>query len=129
MIDHTGVLVGDFEKSKKFYSEALEPIGYKLLLEFPASITGGTNVAGFGEPPKADFWLAEGRPNDPRIHVAFRVSRRSLVDAFHHAAIAAGGKDHGAPGLRPQYHANYYGAFVLDPDGHNIEVVCHEAPT
>jgi catechol 2,3-dioxygenase-like lactoylglutathione lyase family enzyme len=129
MIDHTGVLVSDFEKSKKFYSEAMEPIGYKLLLEFPASVTGSTNVAGFGEPPKPDFWLAEGKPNDPRIHVAFRVSRRSLVDAFHHAAIAAGGKDHGAPGPRPQYHANYYGAFVLDPDGHNIEVVCHEAPT
>jgi catechol 2,3-dioxygenase-like lactoylglutathione lyase family enzyme len=128
MIDHTGVSVSNFEKSKKFYTEALKPIGYQLLLEFPASITGTTNVAGFGEPPKPDFWIAEGKPNDPRVHVAFRVGKRSLVDAFHQAALAAGGKDHGAPGLRPQYHANYYGAFILDPDGHNIEVVCHEAP-
>lgn len=128
MIDHTGVIVSDFEKSKKFYSDALKPIGYTLLLEFPASVTGGMNVAGFGEPPKADFWIGQGTPNEPRIHVAFRVGQRSAVDAFHQAAIAAGGKDHGAPGLRPQYHANYYGAFVLDPDGHNIEAVCHEAP-
>ena len=128
MIDHTGVLVTDFKKSKKFYSEALKPIGYQLLLEFPSSTTGSTNVAGFGEPSKPDFWIAEGKPNDPRVHVAFRVGKRSLVDAFHQAALAAGGKDHGPPGLRPQYHANYYGAFILDPDGHNIEVVCHEAP-
>ena len=129
MIDHTGVLVSDFEKSKKFYTEALNPIGYRLLLEFPSSVTGSTNVAGFGEPPKTDFWVAQGTPNDPRIHVAFRVGKRSLVDAFHQAALAAGGRDNGAPGPRPQYHPNYYGAFVLDPDGHNIEVVCHEAPT
>jgi catechol 2,3-dioxygenase-like lactoylglutathione lyase family enzyme len=128
MIDHTGVIVSDFEKSKKFYSEALKPIGYQLLLEFPASITGGTNVAGFGEPPKPDFWIAQGKPNDPRVHIAFRVGKRSLVEAFHQVGLAAGGTDNGAPGLRPQYHANYYGAFVLDPDGHNIEVVCHEAP-
>ena len=73
MIDHTGVSVSNFEKSKKFYTEALKPIGYKLLLEFPASITGTTNVAGFGEPPKTDFWIGEGTPNEPRIHVAFRV--------------------------------------------------------
>jgi catechol 2,3-dioxygenase-like lactoylglutathione lyase family enzyme len=128
MIDHTGVLVSDFEKSKKFYAETLKPIGYQLLLEFPASVTGSVNVAGFGEPPKPDFWIAEGKPNDPHIHVAFRVGKRSLVDIFHQAGLAAGGIDNGAPGLRPQYHANYYGAFVLDPDGHNIEVVCHEAP-
>ena len=128
MIDHTGVSVSNFAKSKKFYTEALKPIGYKLLLEFPSSITGTTNVAGFGEPPKTDFWIGEGTPNDPRVHIAFRVSKRPLVDAFHQAALAAGGNDHGAPGLRPQYHSNYYGAFVLDPDGHNIEVVCHEAP-
>ena len=126
MIDHTGIVVSDFEKSKTFYSEALKPIGYKLLLEFSASVTGQTNVAGFGEPPKADFWISEGTPNEPRVHVAFRVHKRSLVEAFHQAALGAGGKDHGAPGLRPQYHSNYYGAFVLDPDGHNIEVVCHE---
>ena len=128
MIDHTGIIVSDFEKSKKFYTEALNPIGYRLLLEFPSSVTGSTNVAGFGEPPKTDFWVAQGTPNDPRIHVTFRVGKRSLIDAFHQAALAAGGRDNGAPGPRPQYHPNYYGAFVLDPDGHNIEVVCHEAP-
>jgi catechol 2,3-dioxygenase-like lactoylglutathione lyase family enzyme len=128
MIDHTGVLVSDFEESKKFYTEALKPIGYQILLEFPASVTGSTNVAGFGEPPKPDFWIAQGKPNDPRVHAAFQVGKRSLVGAFHQAALAAGGRDNGAPGLRPQYHPNYYGAFVLDPDGHNIEAVCHEAP-
>ena len=128
MIDHTGIIVSDFEKSKKFYTEALNPIGYRLLLEFPSSVTGSTNVAGFGEPPKTDFWVAQGTPNDPRIHVAFRVGKRSLIDAFHQAALTAGGRDNGAPGPRPQYHPNYYGAFVLDPDDHNIEVVCHEAP-
>jgi catechol 2,3-dioxygenase-like lactoylglutathione lyase family enzyme len=126
MIDHMGVVVSHFQKSKKFYLEALKPIGYTLLREVAASVTGHTNAARFGEPPKADFWISEGTPNDPRIHIAFRVRSRFLVDAFHRAALAAGGKDHGAPGLRPQYHSNYYGAFALDPDGHNIEVVCHE---
>ena len=88
---------------------------------------GRSNVAGFGVPPKPDFWIAEGKPNVPPIHVAFRVDRRELVDAFYKAAIGAGGRDNGAPGLRPHYHASYYGAFVLDPDGHNIEAVCHSA--
>ena len=126
MIDHTGVTVSDFATSKAFYVAALQPIGYELLLEFPASVTGRTDVAGFGEPPKADFWIGRGKPNDPALHVAFRVNRRALVDAFYHAALAAGGRDNGAPGPRPHYHQDYYGAFVLDPDGHNIEVVCHE---
>lgn len=125
MIDHTGLGVSDFVKSKEFYRKALGSIGYELLLEFPASVTGGTNVAGFGEPPKADFWIGEGVPNAPRVHVAFRVSSRAIVDKFHAAALAAGGRDNGKPGMRPHYHANYYGAFVLDPDGHNIEAVCH----
>ena len=126
MIDHTGIIVSDFETSRNFFTEALEPIGYKLLLEFPSSVTGSTNVAGFGVPPKADFWISQGTPNSPRVHVAVRVGARALVDAFHRAALAAGGTDHGAPGLRPHYHSNYYGAFILDPDGHNIEAVCHE---
>lgn len=126
MIDHTGIVVSDFEKSKHFYTSALSAISYKLILEFPASVTGHTDVAGFGEPPKPDFWISRGSPNQPPIHVAFRVSTRELVDAFYKAAIAAGGIDNGAPGLRPHYHPNYYGAFVLDPDGHNIEAVCHE---
>ena len=131
MIDHTGIIVSDFERSRTFYETALAPIGYALLLEFPAAVTGSTDVAGFGEAPKTDFWIAAATPdrpvNVPAVHVAFRVASRVMVDAFYHAAIAAGGVDHGAPGLRPHYHAHYYGAFVLDPDGHNIEAVCHES--
>lgn len=125
MIDHTGVGVSDFAASKKFYSAALAPLGYALLAEFPAAVTGSVDVAGYGEPPKPDFWIAAGAPNTPPLHVAFRAERRELVDAFYRAALAAGGRDNGPPGLRPHYHPDYYGAFVLDPDGHNIEAVCH----
>jgi catechol 2,3-dioxygenase-like lactoylglutathione lyase family enzyme len=125
MIDHTGVSVSDITRSTEFYTKALSAIGYALLLEFPASVTGHTDVAGFGEPQKADFWISKGVPNNPPLHVAFRVSSRAQVDAFHKAALAAGGRDNGAPGPRPHYHEHYYGAFVLDPDGHNIEAVCH----
>jgi catechol 2,3-dioxygenase-like lactoylglutathione lyase family enzyme len=128
MIDHTGVTVSNFEHSKSFYSAALAPIGYALLMEIPAAITKSTDVAGFGEAPKPDFWISGGNPNRPPIHVAFRVSSRAMVDAFYKAALAAGGTDNGAPGIRAHYHPDYYGAFVLDPDGHNIEAVCHEAP-
>lgn len=126
MIDHTGVIVRNFQKSKEFYLAALESIGYRMLIELPASVTGHTDVAGFGEPPKPDFWISKGSPNSPPVHVAFRVASRLFVDAFYKAAIAAGGIDNGSPGIRPHYHPNYYGAFVLDPDGHNIEAVCHE---
>ena len=126
MIDHTGVVVSDITKSKAFYEKALAPIGYVLIMEFPASVTGHTDVAGFGEPPKPDFWISSGAPNKPPVHIAFRVSSREKVDAFYKAAMAAGGVDNGPPGLRPHYHPHYYGAFVLDPDGHNIEAVCHE---
>jgi len=126
MIDHTGLVVSSYEKSKPFYQAALGSIGYQLLMELPMSVTGGTHVAGFGEPAKPDFWISNGNPNKPPLHVAFRVHSRSLVDAFYKAAIAAGGRDNGKPGPRPHYHENYYGAFVLDPDGHNIEAVCHE---
>jgi len=125
MIDHTGVSVSDFARSKAFYTKALSAIGYALLMEFTASETGHTDVAGFGEPPKADFWVSRGVPNNPPMHVAFRVSSRAQVDAFYKAAMAAGGRDNGAPGPRPHYHEHYYGAFVLDPDGHNVEAVCH----
>ncbi|HEY1460776.1 MAG TPA: VOC family protein [Casimicrobiaceae bacterium] len=118
MIDHTGVNVSNFVRSKVFYIAALAPLGYSVLMEFG-------DAAGFGVAPKPDFWIAQGAPNVPPMHVAFRAETRAQVDAFHRAAMAAGGKDNGAPGLRPHYHANYYGAFVLDPDGHNIEAVCH----
>ncbi|MDE2427248.1 MAG: VOC family protein [Burkholderiales bacterium] len=129
MIDHSGITASDYTKSKAFYTQALGAIGYQLLMEFPAEVTGGTDVAGFGEAPKPDFWLARATADKPAhqqsIHFAFRVNSRAQVDAFYRSAIAAGGRDNGAPGLRPHYHPDYYGAFVLDPDGHNIEAVCH----
>ena len=125
MIDHTGVVVSDFSTSRDFYRAALAPLGYTLLMEVSAAQTGHGDAAGFGIVPKPDFWIGSGRPNVPPVHVAFRAADRAQVDAFYRAAIAAGGRDNGAPGLRPHYHPNYYGAFVLDPDGHNIEAVCH----
>ena len=128
MIDHTGVTVSDFARSQAFYREALRPLGFEQLVELSAEVTGHTDVAGFGEPPKPEFWISRGTPNQPPVHVAFRVADRQTVDAFHRAALAAGGRDNGAPGLRLHYHPNYYGAFVLDPDGHNIEAVCHAPP-
>lgn len=127
MIDHTGVMVSAMERSKAFYEAALGAIGYELIAEYPAAVTGHTAVAGFGEGGKPDFWISEGTPNHPPLHVAFRVPTRTAVDAFHRAALAAGGRDNGAPGLRAHYHPDYYGAFVLDPDGHNVEAVCHTA--
>lgn len=128
MIDHLGLPVTDFDKSKTFYGKALAPIHYTLLMEFPAAVTGNTDVAGFGENGKPDFWISKESPIKGHIHVAFRVPTRALVDAFYEAAMAAGGTDNGKPGVREIYHPNYYGAFVRDPDGHNIEAVCHEAP-
>ena len=127
MIDHTGIIASDFAKSRDFYAKALSAIGYELIMALPASVTGHADVAGFGEPPKPDFWVSSGSPNRPLIHIAFRVANRALVDAFYRAAIEAGGRDNGPPGLRPHYHPNYYGAFILDPDGHNIEAVCHSS--
>jgi catechol 2,3-dioxygenase-like lactoylglutathione lyase family enzyme len=120
MIDHTGLIVSDLQRSRRFYEAALAPLGYAMLFEVP----GGVGM-GFGEPPKPDFWIGRGTPNQPPLHVAFRAKDRATVDAFYRAAIAAGGKDNGPPGPRPIYHPNYYGAFILDFDGHNIEAVCH----
>ena len=121
MIDHIGVGVSNAAKSKAFYRAALAPLGYAMIMEHE-------QYAGFGVPPKPDFWIGEGKPNVPPLHVAFRADTRAQVDAFYKAAMAAGGRDNGAPGPRPHYHENYYGAFVLDPDGHNIEAVCHAKP-
>lgn len=125
MIDHTGLQVSNPQKSRLFYEQALAPLGYKMMKEIPTEYTGGKVVLGYGVPPKADFWVAEGKPNNPPIHIAFRAETRQQVDAFYRAALAAGGHDNGAPGPRPHYHEHYYGAFVLDPDGHNVEAVCH----
>ncbi len=125
MIDHAGLTISDPIKSRAFYDRALAPLGYKVLKEIPKEYTDGKVVLGYGVPPRPDFWVVESTPNSPRIHIAFRAESRKQVDEFYKAALAAGGKDNGAPGPRPHYHKDYYGAFVLDPDGHNIEAVCH----
>jgi catechol 2,3-dioxygenase-like lactoylglutathione lyase family enzyme len=119
MIDHTGITVSNFEKSKEFYANALAPLGYQSLREF------NTSAAGFGINGNPDFWILQGEVNTPRTHVAFRAETREIVQAFHEAALEVGGQDNGTPGLRTHYHPDYYAAFVLDPDGHNIEAVCH----
>ncbi len=124
MIDHTGVSVSDFVRSKAFYTAALGALGYEVAMDFSA-VPGHPPGAGFGEAGKPDFWISQGEPNKPPLHIAFRAANRDQVDAFYKAAMAAGGRDNGAPGVRPHYHPDYYGAFVLDPDGHNIEAVCH----
>jgi catechol 2,3-dioxygenase-like lactoylglutathione lyase family enzyme len=119
MIDHTGINVSNFENSKEFYTKALAPIGYQLITEF------GDTMAGFGIEGEPDFWMMQGEVNTPRIHIAFRAQTREMVRAFYSEALAIGGRDNGAPGLRTHYHPDYYAAFVFDPDGHNIEAVCH----
>ena len=126
MLDHIGFGVSNFLNSKKFYAAALEPLGVGLVMEVTAEQTGASAHAGFGENGKPYFWIGDGEGTlRGRMHVAFAARTRKQVDAFHRAAIAAGGRDNGRPGLRPHYHAHYYGAFVFDPDGHNIEAVCH----
>jgi catechol 2,3-dioxygenase-like lactoylglutathione lyase family enzyme len=127
MIDHLGLAVSDFAKSREWYAKALAPLGYKVMMEFPAEQAGGQPAAGLGA-GHPDLWLAGGGPTQPHAHIAFTVKSRSLVDAFYKAALAAGGRDNGPPGIRAHYHPDYYGAFVLDPDGHNVEVVCHVPP-
>ena len=125
MIDHTGLNVSDYPKSKAFYLAALAPLGYQVVMELPSSMVP-QGAMGLGVPPKPDFWVAGGKRNSPPLHIAFRAQNRAQVDAFYKAAMAAGGRDNGPPGIRAHYHPNYYGAFVLDPDGHNIEAVCHD---
>ncbi|QDP22920.1 VOC family protein [Bradyrhizobium cosmicum] len=125
MIDHLGISVSDYERAKAFYAKALAPLDYGLIMEVTAEQTGHVASAGFGANGKPDLWFsAEGAMNRP-VHIAILAKDRATVDAFYKAAMAAGGRDNGAPGIRPHYHPNYYGAFVLDPDGHNIEAVCH----
>jgi catechol 2,3-dioxygenase-like lactoylglutathione lyase family enzyme len=122
VLDHLGIGVADYERSKAFYEQALEPLGYKLLLEFSGA------AAGFGEDDggRPSFFIeAHGEPARGRLHIAFAAESRELVDAFHAAALEAGGTDNGAPGIR-WYHDDYYGGYVLDPDGNNVEAVCHE---
>jgi catechol 2,3-dioxygenase-like lactoylglutathione lyase family enzyme len=134
MLDHVSIRVADYERSKKFYEAALAPLGYTLAMEVASG-------AGFRRGFIPDFWIKPGEVHfveqtestkeagcgGPATHVAFASDDRKTVDAFYAAALAAGARDNGAPALRPEYHPNYYGAFVLDPDGYNIEAVCHKA--
>lgn len=120
MIDHIGLKVKDLARSRRFYSGALAPLGYRIVREFE-------KAAGFGTGDKPEFWIGQDLSPGPTAHVAFASPDRNTVGAFYSAALAAGGRDNGAPGLRSQYHPNYYGAFVFDPDGNNIEAVCHRA--
>jgi len=121
MLDHVGFAVSDYKRSKVFYEKALAPLGIRLLIE-PAG-----QAAGFGTDGKPFFWIeAQGHPVKGRLHVAFTVDSHELVDAFHAAALEAGASDNGVPGMRRIYHPHYYGAYILDPDGHNIEAVCHK---
>ena len=126
IIDHFGFGVSDYARAKAFYTAALAPLGISLVMEVTPEHTGGKVWAcGFGKGGKPEFWIGSDGLTTPATHVAFAVESRAAVRAFYEAALRAGGKDNGAPGLRPQYHPNYYGAFVRDLDGHNIEAVCH----
>jgi catechol 2,3-dioxygenase-like lactoylglutathione lyase family enzyme len=121
MLDHVTIGVSDLERAKAFYDAALRPLGIERLY------AEGKTFAGYGAAGRAFFWI--GAPDEVRtgVHVAFMARDRQTVEAFHAAALAAGGRNNGSPGLRPRYHPDYYGAFVLDPDGHNIEAVCRTA--
>jgi catechol 2,3-dioxygenase-like lactoylglutathione lyase family enzyme len=134
VLDHINLRVADYARSKQFYQAALAPLGYKLAMEVDSG-------AGFSKGYIPSFWIKAGVPpasgplappvpfegcGGPYLHVAFSSDTRAAVDAFHRAALAAGGRDNGGPRLRTEYHANYYGAFILDPDGYNIEAVCHK---
>jgi catechol 2,3-dioxygenase-like lactoylglutathione lyase family enzyme len=130
LIDHIGFECSDYARSRAFYAQALEPLGLTLVMEVTRERSGGYEGCGFGAGGKPEFWIGAnpasgGGKNRGPTHVAFRAANRGMVDAFYAASLAAGGKDNGAPGIRAHYHPNYYGAFVLDPDGNNIEAVCH----
>ncbi|MFG1431088.1 VOC family protein [Xanthobacter sp. V2C-8] len=124
MLDHVGITVADLERARAFYRAALAPLGLSIAMEVSAAETGGHAAVGFGA-GKPEFWISGGAGRAAPLHVAFTAPDRAAVDAFHRAALAAGGRDNGAPGLRPHYHPDYYAAFVLDPDGINVEAVCH----
>lgn len=119
MLDHIGFGASDYEASKAFFLKALQPLGAAVVMEGPYGV-------GLGQRGKPTLWMYQAQEKPTPLHLAFVAETREQVDAFHRAALDAGGKDNGAPGLRPNYHANYYGAFVIGPDGHNVEAVCHQ---
>jgi catechol 2,3-dioxygenase-like lactoylglutathione lyase family enzyme len=119
MFDHLGFGVTNLARSKAFFLEALRPLGVEVAMEGPYGV-------GIGKNGKPSLWLSEATEKPAHLHLAFVAATRAEVNAFYKAALAAGGTDNGAPGLRPQYHPNYYGAFVIGPDGHNVEAVCHK---
>ena len=126
MLDHVGFAVTDAERSRRFYEQALAPLGITLIMSVtPEQTEAGGTAHGFGSDGKPYFWIGDNERVGEGTHVAFTARTRAEVDAFYEAALAAGGRDNGAPGLRPHYHPNYYGAFVFDPDGINIEAVSH----
>jgi len=125
MIDHLGIPVIDHDASKAFYQKALAPLGITVIMEVPKAQSGGpSDYTGFGSDSKPYFWIGEGKTAE-RMHLCFAASTRAQVDAFYKTALSLGAKDNGPPGLRPHYHPNYYGAFVIDLNGVNLEAVCH----
>jgi catechol 2,3-dioxygenase-like lactoylglutathione lyase family enzyme len=124
MLDHIGITCRDYPASKAFYLKALAPLGIQMVMEVTPEMTGGPSHAGLGANMKPFFWFGEG-PAQSTLHIALAAPNRAAVDAFYAAAMEAGATDNGPPGLRPMYHPNYYGAFVIDPNGVNLEAVCH----
>lgn len=124
IIDHISITVSNYKESKDFYLKALSPLGYKLVMEIME--WRGVSWAGFGINKKADFWISEGDKVQNPMHIAFLAENKEQVRDFYEAAMETGAKDNGPPGIRTIYHPNYYGAFVIGPDGHNIEAVCHK---
>ncbi len=127
MIDHVSIPVADMAGARAFYDATLAPLGFKRMMNFDEQ---GRGASGYGT-DHPWFWIGregarKAAPVSQGSHIAFRAPSRAAVDAFYQAAMAGGAKDNGAPGLRPNYHPNYYAAFVFDPDGHHIEAVCHQ---
>lgn len=122
MFDHIGITVRDLKRSRAFYAASLSPLGIRELMQFDSAIAFGVD--------RPQLWLMQGTPveSDPRMHIAFIAATHLEVETFHRTATEAGGVDNGGPGLRPHYHPDYYAAFVIDFDGHNLEAVCHRAP-
>jgi catechol 2,3-dioxygenase-like lactoylglutathione lyase family enzyme len=125
MLDHIGLAVSDVARSKTFFTQALAPLGISAMVSVTPEESGGGAHIGFGSNDRAYFWIADAKAPTSGVHVAFTATDRATVDAFYAAALAAGGRDNGPPGVRAYYHPDYYGAFILDFDDHNIEAVCH----